>query len=117
MKFMVTRLSDGTSMEEMPPEQREEMGAKMTQAMHELEEAGVLESGAPLAPPADAKTLRYGAEGKVVVTDGPFAETKEHVAGYMVLECLSLDEAVDWAKKLPMVGGSVEVRPLAERPG
>jgi hypothetical protein len=116
MKFMVTRLSDGTSMDEMTPEQRQEMGAKMMQVMGELEEAGVLaDSGAPLAPPAEAKTLRYGAEGRVVVTDGPFAETKEHVAGYIVLECSSLDEATDWAKKLPMVGGSVEVRPLAER--
>ena len=118
MKFMVTRLSDGTSMEEMPPAQRKEMGAKMMQLMDELEKAGVLaHPGSPLAPPAEAKTLRYGEEGRVVVTDGPFAETKEHVAGYLVLECPSLEEAVGWAKKFPMVGGSVEVRPLVERPG
>jgi hypothetical protein len=51
----------------------------------------------------------------VVVTDGPFTETKEQMAGYMVLECADLDEAVDWMRKMP-VRGAVEVRPLAERP-
>jgi len=42
-----------------------------------------------------------------VVTDGPFAETKEQMAGYMVLECADLDEALEWARKLPVAGGAV----------
>jgi hypothetical protein len=71
-------------------------------------------SSAPLEPSSATTTVRVR-EGETLITDGPFAETKEHVAGYIVLECSSLDEATDWAKKLPMVGGSVEVRPLAER--
>ena len=118
MKFMVSLITDGTAMEKASPEERQEMGAKMMQLMGELQETGVLaDPGSALGPSADAKTLRYGEEGQVVVTDGPFAETKEQLAGYMVLECADLDEAVSWAKKLPFgSGSSVEVRPLAERP-
>ena len=118
MRFLVSLVTDGTAMEGMTPEERKEMGAKMMRVMGELQEAGALaDAGGALAPSAEAKTLRYGAEGKVVVTDGPFAETKEQLAGYMVLECADLEEAVGWAEKLPFASGSsVEVRPLAERP-
>jgi hypothetical protein len=116
MKCMVSLISDGTGMKQATPEERKELGAKMMQLMGELQEAGVLaDPGSALGPSAEAKTLRYGAEGQVVVTDGPFAETKEQMAGYMVLECADLDEAVDWMRKMP-VRGAVEVRPLAERP-
>ena len=118
MKFLVSLITDGTAMEQATPEERKEMGAKMMRLMGELDEAGALaDPGSALGPSADAKTLRYGAEGRVVVTDGPFAETKEQLAGYMVLDCADLDEAVGWAQKLPFASGSsVEVRPLAERP-
>jgi hypothetical protein len=119
MKFMVSLITDGTAMQEATPEERQEMGAKMMRVMGELQEAGALaDPGSALGPSADAKTLRYGEEGQVVVTDGPFAETKEQLAGYMVLDCADLGEAVGWAQKLPFASGSsVEVRPLAERPG
>jgi hypothetical protein len=117
MKFMVSLITDGTAMSGMTPEERAEMGAKMMRLMGELQDAGVLaDPGGALAPSASAKTLRYGAEGRVVVTDGPFAESKEQMAGYMVLECADLDEAVDWVQKLPVRGSSVEVRPIADRP-
>jgi hypothetical protein len=118
MKFMVSLISDGTAMQESTPEERKAMGMKMMELMGELQEAGALaDPGSALGPSSDAKTLRYGAEGKVVVTDGPFAETKEQLAGYMVLECADFEEAVGWAEKLPFASGSsVEVRPLAERP-
>jgi hypothetical protein len=113
MKFMVSLITDGTAMEGWTPEQMKEFGAKMMEFMGEIRAAGVLaDPGAPLAPSAEAKTLRYGEEGKLVVTDGPFAETKEQVAGYMVLECASLGEAVEWTQKMPVAGGAVEVRPI-----
>jgi hypothetical protein len=116
MKFMVSLITDGSAMQQATPEEREELGAKMMRLMGELEEAGVLaDAGSALAPSDSAKTLRYGTEGRVVVTDGPFAESKEQMAGYMVLECADLDEAVSWVKRLPFSGGAVEVRPLAER--
>jgi hypothetical protein len=67
-----------------------------------------------LAPSTTAKTLRHDDAVQVLVTDGPFAETKEQIAGYMVLECKDLDEALDWAERLPVGGGAIEVRPIAD---
>jgi hypothetical protein len=115
MKFMVSLITDGTQTEGMTPEQMEEMGEKMGQFIGELQDAGALaDQGARLAPSATARTLRYGKDGKLVVTDGPFAESKEQTAGYMVLECADLDEAVGWVQKMPVSGGAIEVRPIAE---
>jgi hypothetical protein len=118
MRFLVSLINDGTWMQEATPEEMEEMGTRMGQLMGELEEAGVLrDPGGALAAPDAARTLRYGMEGRPVVTDGPFAETKEQVAGYMVLECEDLDEAVGWVQRMPARRSWVEVRPIMERPG
>jgi hypothetical protein len=117
MKFMVSLITDGSGMEGMTPEQRKEAGERMMAFMTEIREAGVLaDPGAALGPSSSARTLRRKS-GKVVVTDGPFAESKEQIAGYMILECADLDEAFGWAEKLPVGGGAIEVRPIAERPG
>jgi hypothetical protein len=116
MKFMVSLITDGTMMEGVTPEERKELGMRMGEFMREIQEAGALaDPGAALAPSASARTLRRKS-GKVVVTDGPFAESKEQIAGYMVLECEDLDEATDWAERLPVLGGAIEVRPIADRP-
>ncbi len=74
---------------------------------------GVLRSGSGLQPSTTATTVRGG--GEVVLTDGPFVETKEQLAGYYVVDCADLDEAIAWAKKVPAVvwGAAIEVRPLA----
>jgi hypothetical protein len=117
MKFMVSLITDGTMMEGATPEEMKEYGAKMMEFMGEIQEASVLaDPGAALGPSAGARTL-CRKSGKLVVTDGPFAETKEQIAGYMVLECKDLDEAVGWAERLPVRGGAIEVRPIADRPG
>src|SRR4051812_45693845 len=105
MKFMVSLITDGTMMEGATPEERQEAGAEMMEFMGEIQSAGVLLHTDALAPSATARTLRRGKNGKVIVTDGPFAETKEQTAGYMVLECKDLDEAIGWAEKLPVRGG------------
>ena len=63
------------------------------------------------------ETLRYGADGKPVVTDGPFAETKEQVAGYVILECEDLGEALGWVERMPVRGGSLEVREIVDSAG
>ena len=118
MKFMVSMISDGSYMEQATPERRKEIGAEMMRFMDELRDADVLvDPGAYLGPSADAKTLRYGSEGEVVVTDGPFAESKEQVAGYMVLECDDLDQAVGWLRRMPVRGASVELRPIRDPAG
>lgn len=74
--------------------------------------AGVVVSGNALQPISTATSVKVRA-GKASITDGPFAETKEQLGGYYVLECKSLDEAVAWAAKIPSARyGTVEVRPI-----
>ncbi len=79
-------------------------------------QAGVLADGAALHPTPAATTLRLR-EGERVLTDGPFAETKEALGGYYVLDVPDLEAALDWAARLPNAGyGSIEVRPVMEFP-
>ena len=112
MKFMVSLITDGTAMEGASPDEMRKMGARMVEFMGELQSSGALLHTDKLGPSESARTLRYGKEGKAVVTDGPFAESKEQMAGYMVLECRDLDEAFEWARRMPVPGGAVEVRPI-----
>jgi hypothetical protein len=77
-------------------------------------EAGVLLVGEALHDTPSATTVRVR-NGEVLTTDGPFAETKEQLGGYYVLDCKDLDEAIEWAAKIPGAdAGSIEVRPLVE---
>jgi hypothetical protein len=88
--------------------------------MAETTRRGILKGADPLQPTSTATTVRMH-DGKVLVTDGPFAETKEHLAGYYILDCENLDEAIDWASKIPTacggLDGCVEVRPIREMTG
>jgi hypothetical protein len=71
--------------------------------------------GVELDSPETAKTLRYQ-DGRAVVTDGPYAETKELIGGVFFIDCENLDEAIDMAAHVPIAArGSVEIRPVAER--
>ena len=82
--------------------------------IEEMAGRGVLVDGAPLRPTADATSVRMR-DGEVVVVDGPFAETKEQIAGYDLIDCADLDEALEIAAKHPTVRhGTIEVRPLWE---
>lgn len=76
--------------------------------------AGVIVAGEPLAPTSTATCLQVR-DGEVITTDGPFAETKEHLGGFYVLECDTLDEAIRWAAKIPHAAasmGRIEIRPV-----
>jgi hypothetical protein len=78
-----------------------------------LVEAGVYVSGSPLQAPETATTVRLK-EGKRRVQDGPFADTKEQLGGFTILELPSLDAALDWAARCPAASiGAVEVRPVS----
>ena len=83
--------------------------------MKEAGRKGVLVGAEPLAPTSTATTVRVD-DGKPLITDGPFAETKEHLAGYYIIDCRDLDEAIEWAAKIPTgckgSEGCVEIRPL-----
>ncbi|WP_033287970.1 YciI family protein [Amycolatopsis jejuensis] len=78
----------------------------------DLLERGVLIGGGGLHPPSTATTVRVR-DGDVLLSDGPFAETKDQIGGYVVLECADLDEAVEHASRHPAATyGTIEVRPL-----
>jgi hypothetical protein len=82
----------------------------------ELVAAGARIFGAGLYPTSSAKCLRAQPDGKVVVTDGPYLETKEHVGGFIILKCANLDEALEWGRKgAAACRAPVEIRPFLER--
>lgn len=79
-----------------------------------LKASGALLGGEALQPTSTATTVRER-DGQVVHSDGPFAETKEQLGGFYMIDCDDLDEALKWAAQIPNVGtGSVEVRPIME---
>lgn len=80
----------------------------------EARERNAYLAGEALMPTTTATTVRVR-DGKIVTTDGPFAETKEQLGGYYVLNCKDLDEAIEIAAKIPSArDGSIEVRPIVE---
>jgi hypothetical protein len=113
-RFMVSLIGDESWVEEATPKEIEQMLSEMNEFNDELKEAGVWDSADGLGPISMAKTLRYGKDGKPVVTDGPFAESKEQIAGYWIFDCKDLDEAVEWVKRSPIRDGAVEIRPIPD---
>ena len=88
-----------------------------TQLTHQLKTNGQFLAASPLQPTAMATSVRVR-EGKRFVTDGPFAETREQLGGYFLVDTQNLDEAISIAEKIPMVRkGTVEIRPVIEIPG
>lgn len=80
----------------------------------EMLQRGILLGGAPLQPISAARTVSVR-KGKTLVTDGPFAETKEQLAGTYILDCKNMDEAIELASKIPdALYGSIEIRPILE---
>jgi len=102
---------------EASPDLMQSFAQRHRQVMDEAARRGVLESAEPLKPTSTATTVRAG-DGKALLLDGPFAETKEQLAGYYILNCKDLDEAIEWAKKIPTGckggEGCIEIRPLLE---
>jgi hypothetical protein len=97
--------------------EREQCYRESLQLAHDLHAAGQYLSAAPLHPTRTATSVRMR-EGKRLVTDGPFAETREQLGGYFMIEAENLDEAIAVAERIPMARrGTVEVRPVIEIPG
>ncbi len=114
MRYLALIYEDETKMMSATPE---EMGAVMeayTKYDHEITESGAKLAGEALQPTATATTVRVK-DGQTVTTDGPFAETKEQLGGFYMVEAKDLDEAIAWAAKIPGAdSGSIEVRPILE---
>src|SRR3954468_19306419 len=112
MKYAFTIYRDESQMETATPEQMQEMSGAYREVTEEMQQKGVLLAGDGLYPTATATTVRVR-DGERNVVDGPFAETKEQLGGFYVLDCRDLDEAIEWAAKIPGSQiGSVEIRPV-----
>ena len=101
--------------ETLQPEELKKIANGHREVMQESAQHGVFRAAEPLSSTATATTVRVR-NGKVLVSDGPFAETKEQLAGYYILECQNLDEAIQWAGRIPTGcggdAGSIEIRPI-----
>jgi hypothetical protein len=114
MKYLLMIYSDEATDAKRPAaEQQQEMNAYFA-FTEEVKNAGALRGGDALHPTSTATTVRIRG-GKLTTTDGPFAETKEQLAGYYLLDCKNLDEAIQWAAKIPHASiGSIEIRPVVD---
>lgn len=114
MKYMLLIYYDEQTLGEA---EREQCFGESTQLAHALDANGKYLGANPLYPTSAAASVRMR-QGKRFVTDGPFAETREQLGGYFLIDAKNLDEAIDIAARIPMVyKGTVEVRPVVEIPG
>jgi hypothetical protein len=112
MRYVLTIYGDESA--DFTPEQGAQMMAAYNAFTEEVKAAGAFVGGEGLQPTATATTVRVR-DGEPLLTDGPFAETREQLGGYYLLECADLDEAVRWAAKIPgAASGCVEVRPVID---
>ena len=114
MKYLLSIYTDESSWDSATPEQIKETMEAYYAFGREAEERGAYLAGEGLQPTAAATTVRVR-NGERLITDGPFAETKEQLGGFYLLECRDLDEAIELAAKIPGAqSGSVEVRPVMD---
>src|SRR5258708_26798868 len=115
MRYLLMICTDESAVAALSPEEGSAMMAEYGAFAEEMGRQGVLQGGERLRPTTDATTVRVR-DGEVLTSDGPFAETKEQVGGYYVVDCKDLDQAIEVAAKVPGARvGTVEVRPIWER--
>ena len=114
MKYMLLIYGDEQALDDI---ERKQCYVESTELAHDLHSAGQYLAAAPLHPTSRAISVRVR-ESKKLVTDGPFAETREQLGGYFLVEAKNSDEAIDIATRIPMARlGTIEIRPVIEIPG
>jgi len=114
MRYIMLICADESGVQALSPAEGEAMMAEYGKFGEEMTKRGVLETGERLRATTDATTVSVR-NGEVLTSDGPFAETKEQIGGYYVVNCKDLDEAIEIAAKIPGAKvGSIEVRPIWE---
>lgn len=117
MKFMLIVHHDEAAFQKLDTKKRQQMLAESIELTHQLHASGQFIHASPLQPAATAAMVRVR-EDRPLVTDGPFIETHEQIAGYFLIHARDLDEAVGIASRVPGARiGTVEVRPLIEITG
>jgi hypothetical protein len=119
MRYMLLIYTREDAVARSSPEEMQQIMNGHIAAMQEAHAKGIMQQAEPLPTTSTAKTVRLQ-NGTPIVTDGPFAETKEQLAGYYILDCKDEAEALAWAAKIPTacggMQGCVEVRPLQAFP-
>lgn len=117
MRYALLIYLDEAPFEVMTEAERWSYVGAMAEYDAELARSGNFELGAALRLPSEATTVRVR-QGRLSATDGPFAETKEHLSGFIVIEARDLNDAIRLAGTMPLANvGSVEVRPIKNHPG
>ena len=112
MKYMLNIYGDMSEYADATPEQEAQVMQAYDAFWQDVSKNGTLLAGEALEMPDTATTVKVR-NGDRLVTDGPFAETKEQLGGFYLLECKDLDEAIEWAAKIPGAqNGTIEVRPV-----
>ena len=113
MQYLLMCCFDEKQWEEIPEPQRHKIMDEYRALEQDLVKSGHYRAGAKLGPSSATTTVRLK-NGRPAITDGPFAETKEQIGGYHLIECGNLDEAIAIALRIPTLpaGGSIEVRPV-----
>jgi hypothetical protein len=117
MQYMLMCCFDEKAWGKLPDDEKGEIMREYGALMQSLAKGGQLRGGGQLGSTSSATTVRMKS-GKLALTDGPFAETKEQLGGYHLVECRDLDEALSIAARIPTLsaGGAIEVRPLMPSP-
>ena len=112
MQYMFLIYENESLFEERDEQQKQQIMQDYFAFTTEVKEKGVFVAGDPLMPIDTATSVRLR-NGKTLATDGPFAETKEQLGGYYILDCKDLEEALDYGARIPTaVHGTIEVRPI-----
>jgi len=114
MRYLITIYGDESGWNDATPEEAQQIMAAYGAFGQKAQAAGVLLGGEGLQPTSTATTVRVRGD-ETLTTDGPFAETREQLGGYYLLDCKDLDEAIGWAARIPDARhGTVEVRPVMD---
>lgn len=113
MRFLLIVTQVEEAWEHAPPGKAQRVREQYDTIERELTTRGKLVEAVRLRPRREARTIRNMSEDERIMVHGPFVDAREAMGGYYLIECHSIDEAIDWAKRMPNVGhGSIEVRPI-----
>jgi hypothetical protein len=117
MRYVLMICADQNKVQALTETEGSAILAEYGRFMEEMGKRGVLQGGERLRPTTEARTVRVD-NGKVLTSDGPFAETKEQIGGYFIVDCKDVEEATEIASKIPGARlGTIEVRPIWEMDG
>lgn len=114
MKYVLALISEEGGSEDASPEEMKAEMDRWFEYTRDSVENGAFIAGEALQPSETATTVKIKEGEDPVVTDGPFAESKEQLGGFYLFECENLDEALDYAKRIPFRDGTVEIRPVMD---